>query len=51
MEFTTPAVEGVSTGAAEGSQPTGATLTGSLTPSGVEAHYYFEWGTTAPLRQ
>jgi phosphodiesterase/alkaline phosphatase D-like protein len=47
-EFTTPpAVEGVGTGAVEGLQPTEATLTGTLTPGGVEAHYYFEWGTTS----
>ncbi len=47
-EFTTPpAVEGVGTGAVEDLQPTEATLTGTLTPGGVEAHYYFEWGTTS----
>ena len=46
-EFTTPpAVEGVLTGAARDITPTGATLTGSLTPGGIEAHYYFEWGPT-----
>jgi hypothetical protein len=47
-EFTTlPAVEGIGTGAVEDLQPTEATLTGMLTPGGVEAHYYFEWGTTS----
>ena len=44
-QFTTlPAVEGVGTGTVENLTPTGATLTGSLSPNGVEAHYYFEWG-------
>ncbi len=46
-QFTTlPAVEGVSTGTVQDLSPTGATLTGSLAPNGVEAHYYFEWGLT-----
>ncbi len=48
LEFTTPpAVEGVSTGKVEGLGQSAATLTGSLTPGGVEASYYFEWGTSA----
>lgn len=47
-EFTTsPAVRGVGTGAVEDLQPTEATVTGTLTPGGVDAHYYFEWGTTS----
>ena len=47
-EFTTaPAVAGVSTGAAQSLAPTSATLSGSLTPGGVDAHYYFEWGLTS----
>ena len=46
-EFTTPAaVEGVSTGAVSDLKPTSATLTGSLDPGGIDAHYYFEWGTS-----
>lgn len=46
-EFTTPtAVEDVSTGAVANLQPESATLTGSLTPGGLDAHYFFEWGTT-----
>jgi DNA-binding beta-propeller fold protein YncE len=46
-QFTTaPAVEALSTGAAQNITPAGATLTGSLTPNGVDAHYYFEWGLT-----
>jgi hypothetical protein len=44
-EFTTrPAVEDLSSGAVAELTPTGVTLTGSLTPGGVEAHYFFEWG-------
>jgi hypothetical protein len=47
-EFTTvAAVEALSTGPVQGVKPTEATLTGSLTPNGVDAHYYFEWGLTA----
>ena len=47
-EFTTPpAVEGLSTGSAQDVTPNGATLTGSLMPNGVDAHYYFEWGLTS----
>jgi hypothetical protein len=46
-EFTTPpAVEGLSTGPGQNVMPTSATLTGSLTPNGTDAHYYFQWGTT-----
>ena len=46
-EFTTsPAVEGVSTGVVTNLEPTTVTLNGMLKPGGVEAHYYFEWGTT-----
>jgi DNA-binding beta-propeller fold protein YncE len=44
-EFTTPpAVEALSTGPVQGLTPTSATLTGSLTPGGVDAHFYFQWG-------
>jgi DNA-binding beta-propeller fold protein YncE len=47
-EFTTsPAVEALSTGLAQAITPSGATLTGTLTPGGVDAHYYFEWGLTS----
>ena len=47
-EFTTlPAVDALSTGPAQGTTPTTATLTGSLTPDGVDAHYYFQWGPSS----
>ncbi len=47
-EFQTPtAVEGLSTGPVANLQPESATLTGSLSPNGFDAHYFFEWGTTA----
>jgi hypothetical protein len=43
--FTTPpAVDGVQTEAASSIGKTGATLNGSLTPDGLDAHYYFEYG-------
>jgi DNA-binding beta-propeller fold protein YncE len=43
--FTTPpAVEGLSTGSAEDVSASGAKLTGSLSPDGTDAHYYFEYG-------
>jgi DNA-binding beta-propeller fold protein YncE len=42
---TLPAVQGLSTGPAEDLTPTGAKLTGSLSPDGTEAHYYFEYST------
>jgi hypothetical protein len=46
-EFTTPpAVEALSTGPVQSLTPSSATLTGSLTPGGVDAYYYFEWGFT-----
>jgi hypothetical protein len=45
--FTTPAaVDAVSTGPAEEVTPNAAKLTGSLSPDGTDAHYYFEYGTT-----
>jgi hypothetical protein len=45
--FTTaPAVDSLTTGLAEGVTPTGATLTGSLSPDGSDAHYYFQYGTS-----
>ena len=48
LSFTTAAaVEGIATGSVEALTPTAATLTGSLTPGGVEASYYFEWGTSS----
>jgi hypothetical protein len=47
-EFTTPtAVEGLSTGPVANLQPTSASLTGSLSPNGFDAHYYFQWGLSA----
>jgi hypothetical protein len=46
-EFQTPpAVEGVSTGPVQSLEPQSVTLTGSLVPGGVGAHYRFQWGTT-----
>jgi phosphodiesterase/alkaline phosphatase D-like protein len=46
--FTTPpAVDALSTGLAEDVSETGAKLAGSLSPDGQDAHYYFEYGTTA----
>jgi hypothetical protein len=51
-EFTTlPAVAALSTGPAQGITPTGAELTGSLTPDGLETHYYFQWGTSSSYGQ
>jgi hypothetical protein len=41
-----PAVEALSTGPASAITPKTAMLTGSLTPNGVDAHYYFQWGLT-----
>jgi hypothetical protein len=47
QEFTTPpSVEALRTGPAIELESEDATLTGSLRPNGVEAHYYFQWGTT-----
>jgi hypothetical protein len=43
--FTTPFVDQVETAAASSVSRTGATLNGSLSPDGVDTHYYFEWGT------
>lgn len=43
---TRPAVEELSTGPATGIQPAEATLTGSLSPDGTDAHYLFEYGTS-----
>ncbi len=43
--FTTHFVDGVTTAAATGITRAGATLNGSLEPNGLDAHYYFEWGT------
>jgi phosphodiesterase/alkaline phosphatase D-like protein len=43
--FSTPFVDGVTTGNATGIKRDEATLHGSLEPNGIDAHYYFEWGT------
>src|SRR5262249_7480832 len=43
---TPPAVEKLSTGPIKNLQPDSAALTGTLTPNGFDAHYYFQWGTT-----
>ncbi len=46
-EFTTPpAVEALATGPVQSLMPTSVVLTGSLTPGGFDAHYYFQWGKT-----
>jgi DNA-binding beta-propeller fold protein YncE len=46
--FTTPpAVDGLSTGPAEGLTSSAAKLTGSLSPDGLDTHYYFQYGTEA----
>ena len=51
-EFETrPAVEGLSTGPVQGLEPSEATLTGSLSPNGTDAHYVFEWGTSTAYGQ
>jgi phosphodiesterase/alkaline phosphatase D-like protein len=42
-----PAVEGVSTGPAEEVTQSSTKLTGSLSSNGTDAHYYFQYGTTA----
>ncbi len=44
---TLPAVAGLSTGPVSALAPTSVTLTGSLSPNGTDAHYLFEWGTSA----
>jgi len=47
-QFTTPtAVEGLSTGPATEVTPHSATLTGTLSPDGLDAHYEFEYGLTS----
>jgi hypothetical protein len=43
---TPPAVAELTTGPANEVQTDGTALTGSLNPGGVDAHYYFQWGTT-----
>jgi hypothetical protein len=48
---TRPAVEGLSTGPVANLKPTEATLTGTLSPNGTDAHYAFEWGTTTAYGQ
>ena len=44
-EFATPFVDGVGTGGATEITRSKATLHGLLEPNGLDAHYYFEWGT------
>jgi hypothetical protein len=45
MSFATlPAVDALSTGPAEAVTPTGAKLTGALSPDGTDTHYYFQYG-------
>ncbi len=46
-ELTTPpAVEKLSTGLVKNLEPESVTLTGTLSPNGFDAHYYFQWGAT-----
>ncbi|HEY3759686.1 MAG TPA: hypothetical protein VGL37_07970 [Solirubrobacteraceae bacterium] len=48
MTFTTlPAVDDVQTEAASAIGVSGATLNGSLSPDGTDAHYYFQYGETS----
>ncbi len=42
-----PAVEALATGPGQSITPKTALLTGTLSPNGVDAHYYFEWGTSS----
>ena len=49
--FTTPSSNEVETMAATAVTRTGATLNGSLSPDGVDAHYYFEWGADTSYGQ
>ncbi len=44
---TTPAVDALSTGPAQDITAHAAKLTGSLSPDGTDAHYYFQYGTEA----
>jgi hypothetical protein len=46
QSFTTPAVDALSTGSAEEVTARTAKLTGSLSPDGLDAHYYFEYSTS-----
>ncbi len=43
---TPPAVDALNTGPVEDVTSNGATLTGSLSPDGIDAHYYFQYGTS-----
>ena len=43
---TPPAVEELETGPVTSVATERATLTGRLNPGGIDAHYYFQWGTT-----
>jgi DNA-binding beta-propeller fold protein YncE len=49
--MTPTAVEGLTTGPVTSLQPESAMLTGSLSPDGFDAHYYFQWGTTTSYGQ
>ena len=46
-----PAVEALATGPVSSLTPTAATLTGTLDPRGVDAHYLFQWGRTTVYGQ
>jgi Putative peptidoglycan binding domain len=45
--FTTSSTPGVSTGSPASASATTETLTGTVTPNGLDTTYYFEWGSSA----
>jgi multidrug efflux pump subunit AcrA (membrane-fusion protein) len=47
--FTTAVASSATTGTASSITPTGATLSGTVSPQGASTSYYFEYGTTAAL--
>jgi multidrug efflux pump subunit AcrA (membrane-fusion protein) len=49
--FTTATASAASAGSAADITPTGATLSGTVSPQGANTNYYFEYGLTAALGQ